>query len=77
MTPAEQHKLERTRFTILSAARASGAIIMLIGMWIWFGDIVREGGDDAIGGTLFVIGFVESLILPRFLAAKWRTPPGR
>jgi len=75
MTREEQDRLERTRFALLSAARASGAILMLIGLWIWHGDIIREGGFAAIGGPLFILGFAESLILPQILARKWRSPP--
>ena len=74
MTRDEQERLERTRFAVLSAARASGAVLMLIGLWIWHGNIVREGGFPALGGPLFLLGFVESLILPQILARKWRSP---
>jgi hypothetical protein len=75
MTREEEERLERTRFTLLSAARASGAILMLLGLWIWHGDVIREGGYLLVGAPLFVIGFVESLILPQVLARKWRSPP--
>jgi hypothetical protein len=74
MTREEQDRLERTRFVLLSAARASGAILMLIGLWIWHGDIIRDGGFPLLGGPLFVLGFAESLILPQILARKWRSP---
>lgn len=74
MTREEQERLERSRFTLLSAARASGAVLMLIGLWIWHGDIVREGGFVEVGGAIFILGFIESLILPQILARKWRSP---
>jgi len=74
MTRDEQERLERSRFAILSAARASGAVVMLIGLWIWHGNILREGGFVALGGPLFVLGFFQSLILPQILARKWRSP---
>jgi hypothetical protein len=74
MTREEKERLERTRFAVLSAARASGAVLMLIGLWIWHGDIVRDGGFVALGGPIFILGFVESLILPQILARKWRSP---
>jgi hypothetical protein len=77
MTPDQRERLERTRFAILSAARASGAVLMLIGLWIWHGDIVREGGFPAVGGPLFLLGFAESLILPQILVRKWRSPRQR
>lgn len=76
MTREEEDRLARSRFAILSAARASGAILMLIGLWIWHGDIIRAGGDVAIGLPIFVLGFFESLVLPKILARKWRSPPG-
>ncbi len=74
MTRDDEEQLARTRFAVLSAARASGAVLMLIGLWIWHGDIVRQGGFIEIGGPLFILGFVESLILPQILARKWRSP---
>ena len=76
MTREDEERLARTRFTLLSAARASGAILMLLGLWIWHGDVIREGGYLALGAPLFVLGFVESLILPQVLTRKWRSPPG-
>lgn len=74
MTRDERERLERTRFAILSAARASGAILMLIGLWIWHGDIVELDGSPLLGGGLFLLGFFESLILPQILVRKWRSP---
>ncbi|HWW65483.1 MAG TPA: hypothetical protein VNZ43_12030 [Sphingomonadaceae bacterium] len=75
MTPEERNRLATVRFTILSALRASGVVLMLIGMWIWHGDIVRTGGWPALGLPIFVVGFAESLLLPRILARRWRSPP--
>ena len=77
MTRDEEDRLARSRFAMLSAMRAAGVAMMLIGMWIWFGDIVREGGYPPVGLPLFVLGFLESLIVPQLLARRWRTPPGR
>ena len=75
MTRDEEDRLARSRFTMLSAMRAGGVVTMLLGMWIWFGDVVREGGATHIGFPLFVIGFFNSLILPQLFARRWRTPP--
>jgi hypothetical protein len=77
LSPQDRLRLERTRFTILSAARAAGAVIMLLGLWIWLGDIVHVGGAPGIGFPIFVVGFAEGLILPQILVRRWRTPPGR
>ena len=77
MTQDEQERLARSRFAMLSAMRAGGVVMMVLGMWIWWGDVVREGGYPPVGFTLFVLGFVDSLILPQVFVRRWRTPPGR
>ncbi len=75
MTPDQREHLARTRYMILSAMRASGALLMVLGLWIWYSDILRDGGMPTVGAPLFVLGFFESLILPQIFARKWRTPP--
>ena len=75
MTRDEQDRLARSRVAMLSAARAAGVVMMLLGMWIWWGDPIREGGYPPVGLPLFVLGFAVSLILPQRLARHWRTPP--
>ena len=77
LSPEDRFRLERTRFAILSAARASGVVLMLFGLWIWVGDLMRAGGVTAVGFPIFALGFAESLILPIFLLRRWRTPPRR
>ncbi len=74
LPPAEQERLAKVRFAIISAAKASGVVLMLFGLWIWIGDLWRPGGFTALGLPLFAIGMFESLVLPRILAARWRTP---
>lgn len=64
--------LARTRFTILSALRAAGAVTMLIGMWLWFADGL--GASDTAGIAVFLLGFVAALMVPPFLARRWRSP---
>lgn len=75
MTSEEREKLAKTRYAVLSAMRASGALLMVLGLWIWHADILRDGGMPAVGAPLFLLGFTESLLLPQFFARKWRTPP--
>lgn len=75
MTPQERDRLAATRFAILSAMRASGVVLMLLGLWIWHGGLLRPGGWPAVGAPLFLLGFAESLLLPIVLAKRWRSPP--
>lgn len=72
MTPDERRA--RTRFAILSAARAIGAVTMLLGLWVWHGNVVRSGGWPEIGVPLFIAGMAASFVVPQILAARWRTP---
>lgn len=73
LPPEDRERLERVRFSIIAAARASGVVLMTFGMWIWLGDLVRPGGHMAIGLPLFAIGLLESMVLPKILAARWRS----
>jgi hypothetical protein len=73
MTPQEQENLARKRFIALTLLRATGVVLMLIGMGIIASQAVQP--SDLVGGIIFVVGLVDSLILPRILIRKWRTPP--
>jgi|KBSSwiStaDraftv2_1062776.scaffolds.fasta_scaffold68194_6 hypothetical protein len=74
MTPEDQDKLAKTRFAVMNAARAGGVAIMLLGMFIIASGVIQP--KETIGTIIFAAGFAETLILPRILARKWRTPPG-
>jgi hypothetical protein len=73
MTPQEQENLARKRFIALTLLRATGVVLMLIGMGIIASQAVQP--SDLVGGIIFVVGLVDSLILPRILIRKWRTTP--
>ena len=73
MTPDERLRLERQRFAVLSAMRAAGVVVMLLGLWIWFGGALASG--ETVGPAIFIAGLIESMVVPAWLAAKWRTPP--
>ena len=74
MTEQDQDNLARQRFVILTVLRASGVALMLLGMGIIASRFVEP--SDLIGSIVFAVGFLDSLILPRLLIRKWRTPPG-
>lgn len=74
MTQQDQDNLARQRFIILTVLRASGVALMLLGMGIIGSRLVEP--SDVIGSIIFAVGFLNSLIVPRLLIRKWRTPPG-
>lgn len=73
MIPQEQVELARKRFIILTLLRFFGVVLMLVGMANMAARTVEPA--ELIGGVIFLVGFLDSLILPRILIRKWRTPP--
>jgi hypothetical protein len=73
MMPQQQEDLARKRFTALTLLRASGVALMLLGMGIFASKAIQP--SELIGGALFAVGLMDSLVLPRILTRKWRTPP--
>jgi hypothetical protein len=76
MTPDDEHSRARSRFFALVLMRLSGILVMALGLAIWRTDLLRDGGWPAVGIPLALLGFVESILLPKFVAHRWRTPTG-
>lgn len=70
----EADRLARTRFFTLGAIRLGGLVLVFLGMAIASGDLVTPGGAPAIGIPIALIGLVETLLLPKYFARRWRTP---
>ena len=73
MIPAPDDFQAQQRVVMLTLAKLVGTILMLLGAGISLTGKVEP--RDLIGGILFVVGAVTSLLLPRLLGRKWRTPP--
>lgn len=65
----------RNRFILVNLVRIGGTVIVMIGLYIWYTDSVREGGAMEIGLPLALLGLVISFWGPKHLARRWRTPP--
>jgi hypothetical protein len=63
--------LARQRFFTLSVMRLAGAVIAAIGLLVLAGklDLPRE-----IGWPFVVVGIAEFLIVPLWLARRWKSP---
>ncbi|HEX8214594.1 MAG TPA: hypothetical protein VF582_03880 [Allosphingosinicella sp.] len=81
MSPAPQlppdEAVWRSRFILINLVRIGGTIVVLLGLFIWHGDQVREGGAPEIGLPLALIGLAISFFGPKHMVRRWRTPPGR
>jgi hypothetical protein len=75
MTP-DDDALWRNRFIAINLVRIGGTLVVLLALGIWYSDLLVEGGSIAIGLPLALAGLVVSFWGPKWLAARWRTPPG-
>ncbi|MDM7957242.1 hypothetical protein [Blastomonas sp.] len=63
----------RTRFFIIGAVRLAGAITIALAVAVSYGRF--DGIPNAVGYGLLVLGIVGMIVLPRVLAARWKSPP--
>lgn len=75
MSPEDRERLAKSRWQTLQLLRFTGIIVMILGFWIWAGDILRIGGWPALGIPLVALGAFEALVLPVILARRWKSPP--
>ena len=76
MTPVDETTW-RNRFITLNLTRIGGTVIVMIGLFIWYGDAVVEGGTIVLGLPLALAGLVVSFWGPKHLSRKWRRQDGR
>lgn len=77
MTPEEERvqteMRAQYRFLVLNIVRISGAIMLVIGLAV----IAREafGLPKAAGYVLFFVGLADFMLVPLWLARRWKSPP--
>lgn len=67
----------RNRFILMNLAGIACTAVALLGLAIWYTDLLVEGGSVAIGLPLALLGVVASFLAPRLLARRWKSPPGQ
>jgi hypothetical protein len=74
MTTPEKDEKRRAydRLALLTGVRAGGVVLMVLGIYLLLGGSIF--GHYGFGGVLFVFGALEGLVLPAFLARRWKTP---
>ena len=75
MTPDEQHDRARNRFILINLAQIGATVVVLAAILLWQSNVFVEGGS-IIGLPIALAGLVGVFAGPRYLARKWRTPPG-
>lgn len=76
MIPQDDETLWRNRFIAINLVRIGGTAVVMVGLAVWYSDLLVEGGTIVIGLPLALAGLVVSFWGPKWLAARWRTPPG-
>ena len=60
------------RLAVLIGLRIGGAILCLLGLWMVLGGSIA--GHYGFGGVLAVVGLIELILVPKWLARRWKTP---
>ena len=75
MTDGNQDQIWRNRFIAMNLLRIGATLVVLLGILLWQSDVIVEGGH-VIGFPIAFVALVVSFFGPKWLAARWRTPPG-
>jgi hypothetical protein len=61
----------RNRLLIYSLVRVGGLAIFLLGIAIFYTNIVRPGGWPQLGAIIAILGVIDSILAPRLLKRAW------
>jgi hypothetical protein len=61
----------RNRLLIYSLVRVGGLAIFLIGIAIFYTNLVRPGGWPQLGAIIAIFGVIDSILAPRLLKRAW------
>lgn len=75
MTGQDDNAVWRNRFILMNLVRIGATALVLFSLVLWQSDIFVEGGS-IVGLPLALVGLAGSFLAPRWLARRWRTPPG-
>jgi hypothetical protein len=63
------------RFILMNLLRIGATVVVLLALLLWQSDVFVEGGS-ILGLPIALAALVVSFFGPKWLAARWRTPPG-
>jgi membrane protein implicated in regulation of membrane protease activity len=61
----------RRRLLIYTLLRFSGVAIFLLGVAIFYTNLVRPGGWPQLGAAIAILGVVDAFFAPRLLKRAW------
>ena len=75
MTGQDSDDVWRNRFIAINLVRIGATVVVLLALLLWQSNVFVEGGS-IVGMPIALAGVVVSFVGPRWLARRWRTPPG-
>ena len=76
MSPPERDDAYwRNRFILMNLVRILASVGVLFAIVLWQSDVIVRGGS-ILGFPLAIICLVASFFAPKYMAHRWRTPPG-
>lgn len=76
MIQPDDEAMWRNRFILINLTRIGATVVVLFALILWQTDLIVEGGSVEVGLPLALAGLIASFAAPKWLARRWRTPPG-
>lgn len=67
-------RMWRNRFIAMNLVRIGATAVVLFALLLWQSDVIVAGGS-ILGMPLALVALVVSFWGPKWLTARWRTPP--
>jgi membrane protein implicated in regulation of membrane protease activity len=61
----------RRRLLLYTLARFGGLAIFILGIAIFYTDLVRPGGWPQVGAIVAIMGVIDAMFVPRLLKKAW------
>ena len=74
--PPVDDRIWRNRFIFINLVRIGRTILVLVGLLVWQGNLLRAGGWPTVGIPMAMLGLLISFGGPKYLASQWRTGRG-
>ncbi len=74
MTEPKDLATARNRFFFIQFVRLGGIGLVLLGLVISNGDLLKPGGDRVVGLVITIIGIIDVTVIPQLLVRHWRSP---
>lgn len=61
----------RNRLLVMALLRLGGLAVAILGVAIFYTDVLRDGGWPQVGALLIVLGAIDSVVAPMLIKKRW------